>query len=361
MCFPVGLYLMFRETNWKKSIKYTITGVFILLGVVGGFEFIASVFFLTSFLIIIYGLFSVFRKSSRRRGIAVLVFGALLFAGTYPVVGAQVAEQEKIEQQELAAQAEAERIAEEEKLEEIARQEEQERLEAEEQLKEDIVEAIEKVEDEPTQENYDAAVELLDSLDEEDSELETRLTEAKPAVEEYEEQLATAKEAVDEAIESKDRATYDNANELVTALSVSNSGLDRQMRSLDRELTEIEEEERLAAEKAEEERIAQEKAAEEERVAAEKAAQEEAERQAAQEAATAEEARQRAASQPKESAPAQSSQSDNKETVVYIAPQSGTKYHYSSNCRGLSNANSIQEMSLSEAQGAGYDLCGWED
>jgi len=46
---------------------------------------------------------------------------------------------------------------------------------------------------------------------------------------------------------------------------------------------------------------------------------------------------------------------------VYVAPDSGSKYHYSSNCRGLSNANSVQEMDLSEAQDAGYDLCGWED
>ncbi len=47
--------------------------------------------------------------------------------------------------------------------------------------------------------------------------------------------------------------------------------------------------------------------------------------------------------------------------IVYIAPDSGTKYHYSSSCRGLSNANSIVEMTESEAQAQGYGLCGWED
>lgn len=140
-----------------------------------------------------------------------------------------------------------------------------------------------------------------------------------------------------------------------------------QLRSLDSQLTEVEEEERLAAEKAEEERIALEKA-EEERVAAEKvvqeeAAQEEAERKEAQEAAAAQEEKQRAAvaSQPKESAPVAPAQTDDVANVVYIAPDSGSKYHYSANCRGLSNANSVQEMSLSQAQGAGYELCGWED
>lgn len=68
-----------------------------------------------------------------------------------------------------------------------------------------------------------------------------------------------------------------------------------------------------------------------------------------------------AASQPKESAPVEPAQTDNVSKVIYIAPQNGSKYHYDPNCRGLSNANSIQEMSLSQAQGAGYDLCGWED
>lgn len=49
------------------------------------------------------------------------------------------------------------------------------------------------------------------------------------------------------------------------------------------------------------------------------------------------------------------------EQTVYVAPQSGTKYHYSQNCRGLNNANSTVSMSLSEAQAQGYSLCGWED
>lgn len=49
------------------------------------------------------------------------------------------------------------------------------------------------------------------------------------------------------------------------------------------------------------------------------------------------------------------------EQTVYVAPQSGTKYHFSSTCRGLKQANSVVEISLTEAQNQGYTLCGWED
>jgi len=46
---------------------------------------------------------------------------------------------------------------------------------------------------------------------------------------------------------------------------------------------------------------------------------------------------------------------------VYIAPYSGTKYHFNKKCRGLSHANSIKSVSLSTAKNQGYTLCGWED
>jgi len=45
---------------------------------------------------------------------------------------------------------------------------------------------------------------------------------------------------------------------------------------------------------------------------------------------------------------------------VYIAPYSGTKYHYNKNCRGLSSARSISKVSFSYAKNNGYGLCGWE-
>ena len=92
------------------------------------------------------------------------------------------------------------------------------------------------------------------------------------------------------------------------------------------------EKERIATEKAEADRVAKEnRLAEEARIAEENRLAEEA-------------ANQQAVVQ-----------------TVYIAPDSGTKYHFDQSCRGLSQANSISSMSLSDAQAQRYDLCGWED
>ena len=41
---------------------------------------------------------------------------------------------------------------------------------------------------------------------------------------------------------------------------------------------------------------------------------------------------------------------------VYVAPESGKKYHNSKNCRGLKNANKIVSMTKKEAK-KNYDAC----
>ena len=41
--------------------------------------------------------------------------------------------------------------------------------------------------------------------------------------------------------------------------------------------------------------------------------------------------------------------------------ETGTKYHYNKNCRGLSNANKIYSTTLSKAKAKGLMLCGYED
>ncbi len=48
---------------------------------------------------------------------------------------------------------------------------------------------------------------------------------------------------------------------------------------------------------------------------------------------------------------------------VYICKgKYSEKYHYISNCRGLSNCkSSIKEVTQSEAENYGRTLCGWED
>jgi len=51
------------------------------------------------------------------------------------------------------------------------------------------------------------------------------------------------------------------------------------------------------------------------------------------------------------------------ESDVYFCVSKGAKrYHYDKFCRGLSNCqHTIKKVSLSEAQGMGLSLCGWED
>ena len=43
--------------------------------------------------------------------------------------------------------------------------------------------------------------------------------------------------------------------------------------------------------------------------------------------------------------------------VVYVAPNSGKKYHLSPDCRGLNNNAGTVQMSLSEATSKGYERC----
>lgn len=52
------------------------------------------------------------------------------------------------------------------------------------------------------------------------------------------------------------------------------------------------------------------------------------------------------------------------ETYVYICDSDGAKkYHYSKNCRGLSNCkHTIKKVTLADAKKKGKKtLCGWED
>ena len=47
---------------------------------------------------------------------------------------------------------------------------------------------------------------------------------------------------------------------------------------------------------------------------------------------------------------------------VYIAPNSGRRYHFDPNCRGLRRAHgNITKISLKRASNQGYTLCKWED
>ncbi|MBO0481230.1 hypothetical protein [Candidatus Enterococcus courvalinii] len=134
-----------------------------------------------------------------------------------------------------------------------------------------------------------------------------------------------------------------------------------------------EEEKRVAEEKAaeakrvaEEQRVAEEKAAAEAKRVAEEQAAAEAKRVADEQAAAeakriADEQAEQARIAEEQAAAAQAAAQQNQnQQMVYIAPDSGRKYHYDPNCRGLNNANSVVSIPLSEAQGS-YGLCGFED
>jgi len=115
-----------------------------------------------------------------------------------------------------------------------------------------------------------------------------------------------------------------------------------------------------AEKKAKEEQVAKEKAeaekkAKEEQVAKEKA---EAEKKAKEQQVAKEKAE---ADRRAEEQQAEVTNQQQVERTVYVAPDSGTKFHYSNTCRGLKRANSIVSMSISEATAQGYELCGFEN
>lgn len=110
---------------------------------------------------------------------------------------------------------------------------------------------------------------------------------------------------------------------------------------------------------AEEKRVAEEKAAEAKRIAEEQRVAEEKAAAEAKRIADEQAEQARVAAEQVAAAQAAAQQNQNQQ-MVYIAPDSGRKYHYNPNCRGLNNANSVVSIPLSEAQGS-YGLCGFED
>ncbi|MBO3445702.1 hypothetical protein [Clostridium sp. CCUG 7971] len=51
----------------------------------------------------------------------------------------------------------------------------------------------------------------------------------------------------------------------------------------------------------------------------------------------------------------------NQDKEVYIAPYSGKRYHYNSNCEGLQSANEISKIMYNEATSKGYTPCRYEN
>ena len=347
--FPVGIYLMFKHSDWPTKAKIAIS-IFFLFISVGVAAIMGELMYLTGFILFIIGIYTFIKKKDKKKSLILLALGTLLFTTTATVnyqIG-QAEERERIAI-ELEEKKEAERLLQVKHEQEIAAKAEQKRIEQEKKLKaqqetnQRAVEAIEKAEKEPSKENYDLAFQALNKLDKEESDLTSRLDKIKPVMEKYEEEKVAILTAIEKAEGDKTRTSYNEAHGLVAALTFSNSSFTNRLSKLDTEIKVIEKE-KAAEEKKESERIeAARVAAEAESVRIE--AEAEAARIAAEEAAVI----------------VIESEEQQIANAVYIAPESGTKYHYSSNCRGLSNANSIVEMDLYAAQSQGYELCGWED
>lgn len=341
----------------KKVVLGIVLGLFLLLVIASG-VFLEGVYLIGVFTILV-GLvrlvYTLIRRRDKRKAIGILFAGVIMFAfaneyGDFDSESPIVEVKPSAAEQEIEAKEKAEQLALQKEQEEQEKKEEAEKQAR--QLK-DIESALELAESEPTRENYDKAFTLISSLTQENESFTDRLTKVEETVKIEEEKILAVEAALEKAEQEETRAAVEEAEVLTAGLVVQNDALNSRLQQTK---TVVEEQERVAEEerKAEEERQAEIAAqkAEEERQALIASEKKEEEKQAAKKAEESK-AAQKSQAQPK--------QSEKISNVVYVAPDSGTKYHYSANCRGLNNANSVVEMSLSSAQSQDYDLCGWED
>lgn len=342
----------------KKVVLGIVLGLFLLLVIASG-VFLEGVYLIGVFTILV-GLvrlvYTLIRRRDKRKAIGILFAGIIMFAfaneyGDFDSESPTVEVKPSAAEQEIEAKEKAEQLALQKEQEEQEKKEEAEKQAR--QLK-DIESALELAESEPTRENYDKAFTLINSLTQENESFADRLTKVEETVKIEEEKILAVEAALEKAEQEETRSAVEEAEVLTAGLVVQNDTFNSRLQQTK---SVVEEKERVAAEeerKAEEARQAEVAAqkAEEERQALIAAEKKEEEKQAAKKAEESK-AAQKSQAQPK--------QSEKITNVVYVAPDSGTKYHYSANCRGLNNANSVVEMSLSTAQSQGYDLCGWED
>lgn len=262
--FPLGLYFMFKETDWTYLAKsiIAIIGTF-LLGVAVANDGLTVLVLLSGMTIffsaILYFIYAIMRRKQKRTAVLLLIFGTLLFG-----YGANQIHIETVE---------AERIAEEQRIEEEKVKAEEKLAEQkkanEEKIKEKTakaLEALEKVEESPTGKNYESAQTAIGNIPDGNSEFEGRLNKLEDPVNEYIAELDAATELFEAADNSKTRADYDVAYEAASSLPVKDYALSNKLAGLNNALTKAEEENaertRLAEEatkKADEERIAKEK------------------------------------------------------------------------------------------------------
>src|SRR5699024_1004897 len=154
---------------------FGIVGLFTFVTLIEGVGTWVPLFLLTSIVTAIMGIYQLFKHTNRKQSISILALGIILISSANVYSKVEEAEEIRIEQQEVEAQEEKEHVAEEKKKQEIAKQKEQERIEKEKKLKEQILKALEKVEEELTKANYDNAIALSDQLKDKDIDLIERL------------------------------------------------------------------------------------------------------------------------------------------------------------------------------------------
>lgn len=282
---PIGLYKMYKESNWSNKIKYTITALFILLDIIwisaGG---LSIALLMSSFFIFLIGLISLimnlFKKQNKRASIVLVVAGLFLFMFSSYQVSGEMALAEQQEQELLIKEEEEkqQKILEEAFLavEEAEKDKNREtyleakkivgkidnksteladlnkRLEVIDQYltKEEKFEeaklALEKAEKDKTERNYKAAESLMDHIDLEGTDFEERLALVREFIDTENEKKEELIAALEDAEKKKDRESYEKAYALLAGLAVSDKKLENRLSKLEKEISV--EEKRLAAE-----------------------------------------------------------------------------------------------------------------
>lgn len=221
--FPVGIFMMYKNTDWSKRTKAIVSslvGVLALVIIVGGI--ILESLFISGTLVLLAGvistIFSFIKKRDYRPSIAILFTGFLLFGFSTQQISVRIEQQLAIEEQM--------RIEEEIRLEEERQQ----------QLLDNAILAVAGAEKESTRENYDFALEQFNLLGDKDADLQQRL--------EVLDELITGEEQLEEAIDlvllaenKMDRATYRDAYLKVSRLKDEHTDLFDRLKIVDTTLS----------------------------------------------------------------------------------------------------------------------------
>lgn len=179
------------------------------------------------------------------------LFSILLFMGACDEIDNESTIEDVI-QEEVAAETVVDEEEENDDDEEERLQRKAELAEQREAVKE-VEQWIEIVKSEPTQENYDTTLDLVNNLPRKNTHLENRVLDLELIVNNYEQILTDITDAVEKAEEDKTRESYEVARKSLSDLEIQNDDLEDRLTSLDQEIT-------VAEDKIEKARLDQEEA-----------------------------------------------------------------------------------------------------